>query len=133
MGETSRDESESAKQIGATAMRRRGKEWHHPTPRKVLVMSTFAPPMSRHASTRAQQRGLPPLIVDWLDTYGARAQDQGGASILYFDKISRRKLAREVGAQVVDRLRPLLDAYLVMADDGTVITLGWRFKRVPRH
>lgn len=96
-------------------------------------MSTFAPPMSRHASTRAQQRGLPPLIVDWLDTYGARAQDQGGASILYFDKISRRKLAREVGAQVVDRLRPLLDAYLVMADDGTVITLGWRFKRVPRH
>ena len=96
-------------------------------------MSVLALPMTRHASTRAQQRGLPPLIVDWLDTYGARALDGGGAQILYFDKASRRNLERDVGSQVVDRLRPLLDAYLVMADDGTVITLGWRFKRVPRH
>ncbi len=96
-------------------------------------MSLLAPPLTRHASKRAQQRGLPPLIVDWLDTYGARAQDRGGASILYFDKTGRRNLERDVGSQVVDRLRSLLDAYLVMADDGTVITLGWRFKRVPRH
>lgn len=96
-------------------------------------MSVLALPMTRHASTRAQQRGLPPLIVDWLDTYGARAQDRGGAEVLYFDKASRRNLERDVGSQVVDRLRPLLDAYLVMGDDGTVITLGWRFKRIPRH
>lgn len=96
-------------------------------------MSLLAIPLTRHASTRAQQRGLPPLIVDWLDTYGARVRDRGGAAILYFDKASRRNLERVVGSQVVDRLRPLLNAYLVMADDGTVITLGWRFKRVPRH
>ena len=96
-------------------------------------MSVLSLPMTRHASTRAQQRGLPPLIVNWLDTYGARAQDRDGAAILYFDKQSRRNLEKDVGSQVVDRLRPFLDAYLVMADDGTVITLGWRFKRVPRH
>ena len=89
--------------------------------------------MTRHATARAQQRGLPPLIVDWLETYGARARDRGGAEIVYFDKASRRNLEREVGSQVVERLRSLLDAYLVQGDDGTVITLGWRFKRVPRH
>lgn len=96
-------------------------------------MQALTHQMTRHATARAQQRGLPPLIVDWLDTYGARAQDRRGAAILYFDKASRRNLERDVGSQVVDRLRPLLDAYLVMADDGTVITLGWRFKRLPRH
>lgn len=96
-------------------------------------MSSLALPMTRHATIRAQQRALPPLIVGWLDTYGARTRDECGAEILYFDKVSRRNLEREVGSLVVDRLRPLLDAYLVMADDGTVITLGWRFKRVPRH
>lgn len=90
-------------------------------------------PMTRHASTRAQQRGLPPLIVEWLDSYGARAHDRDGSEILYFDKISRRNLEKNVGSQVVERLLPLLDAYLVVADDGTVITLGWRHKRVPRH
>jgi hypothetical protein len=89
--------------------------------------------MTRHATARAQQRGLPPLIVDWLDTYGARAQGGGGAEILYFDKASRRNLEGDVGSQVVDLLRSLLDAYVVMGHDGTVITLGWRFKRVPRH
>ncbi|NPT44915.1 hypothetical protein GNZ12_27080 [Paraburkholderia sp. 1N] len=89
--------------------------------------------LTRHATTRAQQRGLPPLIMNWLDTYGARALDRGGAEILYFDNASRRNLERDVGSQAVDRLRPLLDAYTVVADDGTVITSGWRFKRVPRH
>lgn len=96
-------------------------------------MSTQTPPKTRHANTRAQQRGLPPLIQNWLGCYGARARGKGGAEILYFDKCSRRSLARDVGSQVVDRLRPLLDAYMVMASDGTVITLGWRFKRIPRH
>lgn len=91
------------------------------------------PPMTRHAKTRAQQRCLPPLIVDWLDTYGARTQDREGAEVVYFDKVSRRNLERDVGSQVVDRLRLLLDAYMVMAEDGTVITLGWRLKRAPRH
>lgn len=96
-------------------------------------MSTQTPPRTRHASKRAQQRGLPPLIQNWLDTYGARARSSGGAEVLYFDKCSRRHLARDVGSQVVDRLRPFLDAYMVVANDGTVITLGWRFKRIPRH
>jgi len=89
--------------------------------------------MTRHAIARAQQRSLPPLIVDWLQTYGARARDRGEVEILYFDKASRRRLERDVGSLVVERLRWLLDAYLVQSEDGTVITLGWRFKRVPRH
>lgn len=90
------------------------------------------PPMTRHASSRAQQRGLPPLIVHWLESYGARQRDRKGAEIVYFDKSARRSLEREVGTTVVERLRPLLDAYMVMGEDGRVVTLGWRVKRV-RH
>ncbi|WP_042876590.1 hypothetical protein [Cupriavidus necator] len=96
-------------------------------------MSTPLNSLTHHATARAQQRGLPPLIMDWLDTYGARTLGGGGAEIIYFDKASRQKLERDVGAQVVDRLRPLLDAYLVMSGDGAVITVGWRFKRVLQH
>jgi hypothetical protein len=96
-------------------------------------MSTPHISLSHHATARAQQRGLPPLIMDWLDAYGARTSGGRGAEIVHFDKASRQRLRRDVGAQVVDRLRPLLDAYLVMSADGTVITVGWRLKRVLQH
>lgn len=89
--------------------------------------------MTKHAVTRCQQRGVPPLIVEWLDCYGARTHDKHGAELLWFDKCSRKKLQREVGLQVVDRMGDLLDAYLVIAENGDVVTVGWRTKRITRH
>lgn len=89
--------------------------------------------MSRHASERAQQRGIPPLIVDWLLAYGAAEFDHRGAEIRYFDHRAKRRLANEFGRQVVDRLAGLLDAYIVVAASGCVVTVGHRLKRLSRH
>lgn len=88
---------------------------------------------TRHASVRQQQRCIPPLIVDWLVRYGSRQQAASGASILFFDKVSRRRLAQDVGAPVLDALDSMLDAFLVQAADDAIITVGWRTKRVLRN
>lgn len=87
---------------------------------------------SRHAAIRSQQRGIPQLIIDWLITYGAVATDGRGASTHYFDHHARRHLSQDVGVRVVTLLGRLMDAYLVMSHDGTIITVGYRFKAIHR-
>ncbi len=89
--------------------------------------------LTKHADARMQQRGIPPLIMDWLTRYGASRHDHRGAEILYFDKHSRKILAKAVGAEVVRRLAGLLDTYAVVADGSLVITAGHRYKRVGEH
>jgi len=86
---------------------------------------------SKHASDRMQQRGIPPLIVNWLMAFGHHEHDGKGGVIHYFDKISRRRLSSEFGSAVVRRLDDYLDAYLVRYGD-VIVTTGWRFKRVRR-
>lgn len=87
--------------------------------------------LSCHAQTRCQQRGIPPLIREWLQLYGAEVQTHG-ATKRYFDRAARKRLAAEVGHQVVDRLGPLLNTYLVETTD-VVVTAGVRTKRLKRH
>lgn len=87
--------------------------------------------MSKHAVTRTHQRAIPPLIVDWLIAYGASRKDKTGAEILYFDHTARRVIGKNVGQQIIDRLGGLMDTYAVVSPEGTVITVGHRFKRLP--
>lgn len=89
--------------------------------------------MSQHAQSRMQQRGLSPLLVDWLMQYGAIEHDHHGAQVYYFDKQSRKNLTQFIGKEIIDRLSSLLDAYLVVSMDGVVITAGHRYKRITRH
>lgn len=88
--------------------------------------------LTKHAATRAKQRGISPLVVDWLWRFGARTHDGRGAEVVWFDKASRKRLREAVGAQVVGRLGDLLDAYLVVSVSGTIVTVGWRTQRITR-
>lgn len=85
--------------------------------------------LSHHAEIRAQQRGLPPVIVEWLLEFGTVTHDHHGAEIHHFDKKGKKRLASAVGDMVVERLTPLLDAYVVTKGD-TVVTVGHRYKRI---
>lgn len=86
--------------------------------------------LTTHASARIQQRGVSPLIVEWLLEFGAEEPAPGGAIRRYFDKAARRRLAQAFGSQVVDRLGDLLSTYLVQSNEGDrVITVGHRLKR----
>ncbi len=81
-----------------------------------------------HAFVRAQQRGIPPLIQDWLLDFGDESHDGHGAVIRYFSKRTVRRLERSVGRLPVRRMAEYLRSYLVQANDGTVITVGKRHR-----
>lgn len=84
--------------------------------------------LSHHARVRCQQRGIPPLIRQWLHDFGSEVVSHG-ATKRYFDHRAKKRLAAAVGAQVVDRLGGLLNVYIVEGDER-VITAGHRSRRI---
>ena len=80
-----------------------------------MILDTF----TKHATMRAQQRGIPPLIQIWLLSYGVEAFDGSGGVIRYFDRESIRKLERDVGSTPIKRLSEYFRSYLVQSSaDG---------------
>lgn len=91
---------------------------------------------TRHASLRAQQRGVPPLVMQWLIDYGEESFDGRGGVIRYFTPQSIRRLERDVGQTPLRRLSEFLRCYLVQGSaSGVVITVGKRHRsqRIWRH
>ncbi len=81
-----------------------------------------------HAAIRQQQRGIPPLVADWLIDYGDEQFDGHGGVVRYFSKQCIRRLEREVGREPVARMSEFLRCYLVQSSkDGAVITVGKRY------
>jgi len=89
--------------------------------------------LSRHARVRMQQRGIPRAVGEQLLDFGTVQHDHHGAVIVYFDKRSRRQLARAQGRAAAHTLERWRNAYAVVAADGAVVTVGRRDKRVRRH
>ncbi|MGD9598469.1 MAG: hypothetical protein AB7G76_12865 [Steroidobacteraceae bacterium] len=86
---------------------------------------------SQHARRRARERGIPPLILQWLSDYGREHYDGHGGRVVWFDKASRRRIEREAGREAVRRMYEFLDAYAVLASSNDqIITVGHRYKRV---
>jgi hypothetical protein len=89
-----------------------------------------------HATTRAQQRGIPPLISSWLVDYGHEIYDGHGGIVRCFTRDSIRAMEKEIGRAPIRRMSEYLRCYLVQStDDGVVITVGKRHhkKRLWRH
>lgn len=81
---------------------------------------------TNHAHIRAQQRCIPPLVIEWLLNFGQR-QASHGATKITLDKKAKRNLASEVGKPVVTQLSRFLNAALIVdADTDQVITVMWR-------
>lgn len=87
---------------------------------------------TRHAEVRAQQRGIPPMIDQLLDLYGQEEHDGHGAVTLYLNKISIKKMERDLGRRLVSRLAEWFNAYKVRSTDGHTITVGHRTRRLWR-
>ena len=87
---------------------------------------------TRHAITRMQQRGIPPMVDQLLDLYGQEEHDGHGAVTLYLNKNSIRNMERDLGRGPVSRLAQWLNAYKVQSSDGRTITAGYRTCRLWR-
>jgi hypothetical protein len=88
--------------------------------------------LTQHARRRMQQRGIPPQVLDWLIDYGSIAYDHHGGRVRYLDHAGRRRLLGEVGSVALRRYHEKLDAYAVESADGAVLTVGHRYRRLPR-
>ncbi|CAG9172439.1 hypothetical protein LMG23992_02233 [Cupriavidus laharis] len=84
--------------------------------------------LTAHSAIRSQQRGVPPLVIDLLDQFGARRPNARGTEILFFDRRARTRVLAYAGG-LIGRLSEYLDAYAIVAD-GTLITVGCRYKRI---
>ncbi len=73
--------------------------------------------MTYHAETRCQQRGIPPLILQWLDLYGEEQYDGKGAVIRYFSRSSRRAMEKDFGRSPVKKLKGDHYAYFIKRSD----------------
>ncbi len=86
---------------------------------------------TNHATIRSQQRGMPPIIQEWLIGYGEELYDHHGAIVYYFNQGSRRKLEKTFGREPIRRFHEWLNAYAVVSvTDGLVITIGKRYKKI---
>lgn len=88
---------------------------------------------TRHAQIRMQQRGIPPLIEQWLDDFGEEQYDGHGGVRRYFSRKSIRAMERAFGREPVRRLAEYLDAFKVESSrDVQAVTLGHQIKRIRR-
>ncbi len=85
--------------------------------------------LTRHALTRQQQRGIPPMIIELLINYGACEKAGDGTSKHYFDKRSRRRLEGYAG-KLARLLMEYLNCYVVVCPEGRVITAAYRTERI---
>lgn len=83
-----------------------------------------------HASARRQQRAIPARIVDLLEEFGSSMRSNG-ADRLFFDKAARRRLAHNMnGKRDLQSIERWLNVYIVVGDDGQLVTAA---RQTARH
>lgn len=87
---------------------------------------------TRHATQRHQGRTTPALFETLLLDHGSRLR-RHGADVVFLDKAARKRLREELGG---DRGLQLFErwtnSYLVVADNGQIITTARRNCRIKR-
>lgn len=86
---------------------------------------------TEHARARMQQRGIPAAAVEALINYGRSAPAGDGCELVFFDKAARARLFRDDPAAAREAER-LCRTYVVLGSDGVVVTVGHRYRRIPR-
>lgn len=87
--------------------------------------------ITHHAQTRMQQRALSQTVVEAILQFG-EVERSHGADRYFMTKPTRRKLADAMGEPFARAHERELDAYLVVADDGSLITCAHRTRRLRR-
>lgn len=66
---------------------------------------------TNHAAIRSQQRGIPPVISDWLLAYGEEEFNGHGVVVRYFSTTGIRQLEGEIGKKPVQQMSEYLRHY----------------------
>jgi hypothetical protein len=96
-----------------------------------MAFSSPAGLLTSHARARMQQRGISSAALDALLDFGRVARAGRGRELVFFDRKARDRLARAKALAAGEATR-VCNSYAIVASDGTVITVGHRFRRVQR-
>ena len=84
---------------------------------------------TRHAETRCQQRGIRGEVVETLLDFG-RCRTRHGAEVYFMDRAARERARTVLGRRRYSQVADRLDAYVVVGEDGQVITAAKRLGRL---
>lgn len=84
---------------------------------------------SRHAARRMAARSINESAASVVLSY-ATPRRRRGADVFAMDKRARAALARDLGLKRYQAIATKLDIYFVVADHGSIITAGHRFRRL---
>ena len=88
---------------------------------------------TEHAQSRMQQRAVPSRVVEHVLDFGrvTRGPGRNGsrADAYLMDRRGRAALGRAIGEDELAQLGRKLNVYVVVGDDGSVVTVGRRTKR----
>ncbi len=87
-------------------------------------------PLTRHARTRSQQRAIPESVLDLVIAFG-RSTRSGDADSYWLDESGRNELRELLGPRAFKKLERRLGCYVVVSDDGRIVTVAhcWRRQR----
>src|SRR3954464_11641722 len=92
--------------------------------------------LTHHARARMQQRGISAAAIEALLDFGREVHVDRGCDLVFFDKRARARLAK---ANPLAAAHPnpsgaerIAKSSAILASDGTVITVGHRFRRIQR-
>lgn len=92
---------------------------------------SFPMVVTHHARTRMQQRGISAAALHALLDFGRVTRAGRGRELVFLDRKARERLARANGLAAGEAVR-VSNSYAIVGSDGTVVTVGHRFRRVPR-
>ena len=84
---------------------------------------------TKHGRGRKQQRCIQPEVIRWLHQYGEEVYLGNGVYRFHFSKRSVKAMRRAMGRDFVQKNKKYLDAYIVEAYDGPIITAGWKTRK----
>jgi hypothetical protein len=80
-----------------------------------------------------RERSIPPAAIELLQCFGSENRC-GGAWSLIFDKAARRRLEEHFGERgSLKHIERWLNVYVVVCDNGNVITAARRTTHLRRH
>jgi hypothetical protein len=87
--------------------------------------------ITNHASKRCRQRALPDEVLDLLMSLGNEFKSHHGSRIKAFaSKFAKKEFLQELKSKGIQEKEKWCDAYIVIGPCETVITAGYRYKKL---
>ena len=85
---------------------------------------------SGHSKRRCQQCCVNDIVIQLLLYYGESRKCRGGVDGLFFSKDSMEDISNEHGNQILKMCEKFRNTYLILSEDGVVITVARSYRTI---